>query len=191
MAKSYPFMRVMLALIIAGVTSGYFTCRGRERECTGNRRPSCFEKNNQTYFQCTPKNQSCREAWQAYCKSRYVLTCCDRHTYCDCYCVMPHKCLFMFIIMQVISCAESSDIFTCRHRESSCTAVRRPNCLQKSNQFHFQCSLAYASCRSVWLSYCLKPYTVSCVDHQTYCDCHCHAVPAGGRPKQGRFRKRW
>ncbi|XP_075543454.1 uncharacterized protein LOC142577908 isoform X2 [Dermacentor variabilis] len=55
------------------------------------------------------------------------------------YCMMPHKCLFMFIMMHVIFCAESSGIFTCRHRESSCPAVRRPNCLQNCHQFHFQC----------------------------------------------------
>uniref|UniRef100_L7M939 Putative secreted peptide n=1 Tax=Rhipicephalus pulchellus TaxID=72859 RepID=L7M939_RHIPC len=87
MRENHTFIFIVLIVIAADrISVGLLTCRGRENLCPWLLRPNCLEKNKQPYFQCTPKNESCGAAWQMCCRRPYVLSCYDRHTYCDCYC---------------------------------------------------------------------------------------------------------
>uniref|UniRef100_A0A224YIC9 Uncharacterized protein n=1 Tax=Rhipicephalus zambeziensis TaxID=60191 RepID=A0A224YIC9_9ACAR len=88
MADKYVLMSAILIVIIISRTSGYFTCQGREGQCGPDRRPNCLKKNEQPYFQCTPKRQPCESAWLSCCP-RNALTCYRPYvpTYCDCFCL--------------------------------------------------------------------------------------------------------
>uniref|UniRef100_A0A131YQY5 Uncharacterized protein n=1 Tax=Rhipicephalus appendiculatus TaxID=34631 RepID=A0A131YQY5_RHIAP len=86
MAEKYVLMSAILIVITISRTSGYFTCQGRERQCGPDRRPNCLQKNEQPYFQCTPKRQPCESAWLSCCP-RNALTCHKMPTYCDCFCL--------------------------------------------------------------------------------------------------------
>uniref|UniRef100_A0A224YAR6 Uncharacterized protein n=1 Tax=Rhipicephalus zambeziensis TaxID=60191 RepID=A0A224YAR6_9ACAR len=97
MAEKYLFMCVILIVIIIarisvnGHNGSYYTCQGRERRCHGNTRPNCLQKNQQPYFQCTSKNQSCEDGWRYYCRIPDVLTCRDGRSYCDCFCLLRRR----------------------------------------------------------------------------------------------------
>uniref|UniRef100_L7M943 Putative secreted peptide n=1 Tax=Rhipicephalus pulchellus TaxID=72859 RepID=L7M943_RHIPC len=88
MAQKHLFMSVILIVIVISRISGYRTCRGRVGDCLGDSRPNCLEKGGQPYFQCTPKQQRCEDAWLFTCSYPNRLTCHDGKTYCDCFCLL-------------------------------------------------------------------------------------------------------
>uniref|UniRef100_A0A224Y9H9 Uncharacterized protein n=1 Tax=Rhipicephalus zambeziensis TaxID=60191 RepID=A0A224Y9H9_9ACAR len=103
---------------------------------------------------------------------------------------MDQTCIFIFIMMLVVIAAISPGNFTCRHRQSQCTGVRRPSCFESSTQLRFVCSVKYEHCQKEWLSHCTRPFHIACWDYKTHCDCLCY-LPLGGKAKRRRQDSRY
>uniref|UniRef100_A0A131Z559 Secreted protein n=1 Tax=Rhipicephalus appendiculatus TaxID=34631 RepID=A0A131Z559_RHIAP len=88
MPEKCLFIFVMLLASAKAIRPGNFTCHQRLSQCTGVRRPNCFESSTELRFACSLRYQHCRNEWLRHCTPPLLVACWDYNTHCDCLCYL-------------------------------------------------------------------------------------------------------